>query len=108
MLLSNKRIVAAAIAVILANLILWIYAAHTAHSVVDTFNSDDNYVYVICDVYDVVSNGQTVEIDIVLPNGQLLTRQMSIDSDLPEGFREVVIQTSNLDDYSTYKIVGMR
>lgn len=65
-------------------------------------------VYMICDVYDVTYNGNNVDIDIVLPNGELLTRQLSVDDDLPESFYEVVIQTSDLDDYSTYNIVGMR
>lgn len=108
MLLNNRKIVAVAVAVILANLLLWVYTINAAHSAVTSLTNKDEYVYVICDVYDVVSNGQTVEIDIVLPNGQLLTRQMKVDDDLPEDFKEVVIQTSNLDDYSTYEIVGMR
>ena len=33
---------------------------------------------------------------------------MSVEDDLPEEFTEVVIETNDLDDYSTYEIVGMR
>ncbi len=69
--------------------------------------SSDN-VYMICDVYDVAYNGTTVEINIVLPNGNLLSRYMHESDDLPEEFEEVIIQTCDLDDYSTYKIVGLR
>ena len=62
----------------------------------------------ICDVYDVVVNGEQVLIDIELPDGELLTKQMNVNDDLPEEFDEVVIQTSDLDDYTTYNIVGVR
>ena len=33
---------------------------------------------------------------------------MHEDDDLPEGFDEVIIKTNNLDNYSTYQIVGIR
>lgn len=65
-------------------------------------------VYMVCDVYDVTYNGANVEINVILPNGTLLTREMHEDDDLPEGFDEVIIKTNNLDNYSTYQIVGMR
>ena len=68
----------------------------------------DNNIYMICDVYDIAVNGEQVLVDIELPNGELLTKQLSVNDDLPEEFEEVVIKTSNLDDYTTYKIVGMR
>lgn len=68
---------------------------------------DDN-IYMICDVYDIAVNGEQVLVDIKLPNGELLTKQLSVNDDLPEEFEEVVIKTSDLDDYTTYKIVGMR
>lgn len=68
---------------------------------------DDN-IYMICDVYDTAVNGEQVLVDIKLPNGELLTKQLSVNDDLPEEFEEVVIKTSDLDDYTTYKIVGMR
>lgn len=105
MLITKDKIVALAVAVFIINLCLFIFGILEVNSV---FNQEDNNVYVICDVYDVVYNGNTVLIDITLPNGELLTRQMSIDDDLPEEFSEVVIKTRNLDDYSKYQIVGMR
>ena len=105
MLVTKDKIVALAVAVFIINLCLFIFGILEVNS---AFNREDNNVYVICDVYDVVYNGNTVLIDITLPNGELLTRQMSIDDDLPEEFSEVVIKTSNLDDYSKYQIVGMR
>ena len=71
-------------------------------------NADEKYIYLICDVYDVTYNGNDVEINIILPNKELLTRHMSVEDDLPEEFTEVAIEPNDLDDYSTYEIVGMR
>ena len=106
-MLRNKKVVAAIVVVLLVNIGQWVWIAHTANKLVKT-NQKSDAVYMICDVYDVIYNGKDVEIDVILPNGELLTRKMSVDDDLPEDFTEVVIETANLDDYSTYKIVGMR
>ena len=104
-LLKNKKVIALIVIVILINIAEILWVTHTADNII---NKKDNNVYMICDVYDVVTNGNRVQVDIELPNGELLTKQLSVDNDLPEEFEEVVIQTSDLDDYSTYKIVGMR
>ena len=92
------------VVVLLVNLTVWLTVVNALHS--DA--ADCNEVYLICDVYDVVYNGEMVEIDMLLPNGELLTRQMSINDDLPEGFSEIIVKTDDLDNYSTYEIVGMR
>lgn len=105
MLITKDKVVALAIVVFMINLCLLIFGVFKVSS---ALSQEDENVYMICDVYDVVYNGNTVLIDITLPNGELLTRQMSIDDDLPEKFSEVVIKTDNLDDYSKYQIVGMR
>lgn len=89
-------------------IIVMYFALRSGSNTLNVHGTDDEMVYMICDVYDVTYNGATIEINIILPNGELLTRQMREDDDLPEDFSEVVIQTPDLDKYSTYKIVGMR
>ena len=105
MTIFRDRVVAFAVIISVVNLCLFLFGITELNS---ALNEEDNNVYLVCDVYDVVYNGSTVLIDITLPNGELLTRQLSIDDDLPEEFSEVVIRTSNLDDYNKYQIVGMR
>lgn len=105
MTVFRDRVVTFAVIIVVVNLCLFLFGITELNS---ALHEEDNNVYLICDVYDVVYNGSTVLIDITLPNGELLTRQMSIDDDLPEEFSEVVIKTSNLDDYNKYQIVGMR
>lgn len=83
------------------------FAIVAANTIKEHQTKDDN-IYMICDVYDIAVNGEQVLVDIELPNGELLTKQLSVNDDLPEEFEEVVIKTSDLDDYTTYKIVGMR
>ena len=89
---------------LLVNIIAWIVTVDSLRS--DA--ADHEEIYMICDVYDAVTNGEMVETDIILPNGELLTRQLPVSSDLPEDFSEVIVKTYDLDDYTTYKIVGMR
>ena len=59
-------------------------------------------VYMICDVYSLTEDA----VEIIQPNGSIHSYDMPMDA--PEEFEEVVIKTDNIDDYSTYEIVGLR
>lgn len=59
-------------------------------------------VYIICDVESIEDN----KVNVILPIGVVYAVDMPVDA--PNYFTEVVIKTDNQDDYSTYKIVGLR
>jgi len=59
-------------------------------------------VYIICDVESIEDN----KVNVILPIGVMYAVDMPVDA--PNYFTEVVIKTDNQDDYSTYKIVGLR
>lgn len=59
-------------------------------------------VYMICDVTDYTET----EVFVEVANGDIVSLDMPEDA--PDEMREVVICTTNLDDYETYEIKGMR
>lgn len=69
---------------------------------------DSQEVYMICDVTDVRWHDDYASIDIELPSGYIYTINKSYSSDIPDEFSEVVIHSNDLDDVSTYSIVGLR
>ena len=81
------------------------YLDHTRNAA--TFTSTES-VYLICDVESVSYQSETADFAVVLPNKSVFHIHMPADGDYPEEVNEVIIETTDLDDYSTYNIVGMR
>ena len=82
----------------------YIVSNRTASPVV----TEESSVYMICDVDSVKYESETVDFAVVLPNKSIFHIHMPVDGDYPEEISEVVIYTTDLDNYSTYDIVGMR
>ena len=59
-------------------------------------------IYMICDVVE----PSAAKVSVIIPNGSILVLDAPVDA--PDYFEEVVIESTDLDDYSTYKIVGLR
>ena len=59
-------------------------------------------IYMICDV----AEPSAAKVSVIIPNGSVLVLDAPVDA--PDYFEEVVIESTDLDDYSTYKIVGLR
>ena len=59
-------------------------------------------IYMICDV----AESSAAKVSVIIPNGSVLILDAPMDA--PDYFEEVVIESTDLDDYSTYKIVGLR
>lgn len=59
-------------------------------------------VYIICDVESITDG----KVNVILPIGTVYPMDMPVDA--PDFFSEVVVVTENQDDYSTYKIIGLR
>ena len=59
-------------------------------------------IYMICDV----AEPSSAKVSVIIPNGSILVLDAPVDA--PDYFEEVVIESTDLDDYSTYKIVGLR
>lgn len=65
-------------------------------------------VYMICDVSSIDWCDEYAAISIELPSDRMYTITQSYDTDIPDEFSEVVIKADDLDDVSTYSIVGIR
>lgn len=62
------------------------------------------YVYFIGDVNCIIPEEN--EVDVVLPNGEV--HIFGMPDEAPEQFSEVIIRCESMDDYDSYKIVGLR
>lgn len=67
-------------------------------------NDDTGCMYIICDAS---FNENYTKFNITLPNGKEVVIDNKLD-DFPDEIREVVISTNDINDTSTFKVVGLR
>lgn len=63
--------------------------------------------FIISDVVATEWCEDTVTIDAIMPNGDIHIYEVDNDN-LPEEIDEVVFMTVNVNDYTTYEVVGFR
>jgi len=101
---KDKIIVALLLLAMLVLLIInHIYGFLDERKNVSTVKAADAPIYVICDA-DYDKNGDFV---VTLPNGDVCEIDNDL-SDTPDTIREVVIESTNLDDSDSYEVVGLR
>lgn len=67
--------------------------------------TEDDYVYIICDVAGFSYDDKGTAIDCILPNGEIHT-YYAVDT--PLEMELVCLRTDDQDDYTSYKIVAIR
>lgn len=96
---------------VILGILCFIARAHYGEVCVQSDYSACSYpseVYMICDVSSINWCDEYAAIDIELPSGRTYTINQSYDTDIPDEFGEVVIKAYDIDNVSTYSIVGIR